>query len=685
MELPGLSLAPLEYENVTAQFDLELDAGEADGGLSLTLIYSTDLFDAATTSALARVPGEPAPGGGRRSGRPLSGCRCWRDGRAPSAPAGVERHARAGRAGGRACIERFVAQAARTPDAVAAGARGRAADLRASWTAGRTGWPRRLRAPGWGRKCRWASSLNAPRTWSPACSPSSKAGGAYLPLDPGHPRARLAFLLEDSEVPVVALPEHLAEARRPATPGRSCSTTTAGRGERRRRRGGSARPGRPRLPDLHLRHRPAGPRRCWSSTGTWPATLRRRCRRRSASGRTTACLPSPRPRSTSSSSSCWRRFSPAAGRPGPAGPTLDLERLARDLGDGDAPPRRAGPDAPAGGAGAAAAAGGPGPAHPVGRRRGAGRPAGGPARAFRGRGCNALRAHRGGDRLHVLAGAAGRNGAVADRPAVRGRRVHVPTRRRSPCRPACPGRSGSAAPASPEATAAAGADGREVRARPVRRPARALPHRRPRPAACRTAAGVPGPGRPAGQDARLPHRARGDRGRAARHPGVREAVAAGARGPPAATSGSWPTWCARRPRRRPRIRRAGRPQWQALYDETYARGGDRGPDLQHHGVEQQLHRRADPGGGDARVGRAHGRALLALGPRRILEIGCGTGLLLFRVAPARPSATSATDFSARPSHVRAGARRRGCRRSSCRSGRPTTERLRRRASSTSSC
>jgi non-ribosomal peptide synthetase component F len=30
-----------------------------------------------------------------------------------------------------------------------------------------------------------------------------KAGGAYLPLDPGYPRDRIAYMLEDAEVPVV--------------------------------------------------------------------------------------------------------------------------------------------------------------------------------------------------------------------------------------------------------------------------------------------------------------------------------------------------------------------------------------------------------------------------------------------------------------------------------------------------
>ena len=52
------------------------------------------------------------------------------------------------------------------------------------------------------------------------------------------------------------------------------------------------------------------------------------------------------------------------------------------------------------------------------------------------------------------------------------------------------------------------------------------------------------------------------------------------------------------------------------------------------GLEQQLHRRADPGRRRCASGSTTpSRASARLSPRRVLEIGCGTGLLLFRVAP----------------------------------------------------
>ena len=84
------------------------------------------------------------------------------------------------------------------------------------------------------------------------------------------------------------------------------------------------------------------------------------------------------------------------------------------------------------------------------------------------------------------------------------------------------------------------ADRRALRRRPVRpRGGAAVPHRRPGPPAARRRPGVPRPRRPPGQDPRLPHRARRDRGRARWLPERRRQAAVGrARTPGARTR--WP-------------------------------------------------------------------------------------------------------------------------------------------------
>src|SRR5262249_48372235 len=52
LELPGLTLTPVDIESVTAKFDLTLFMRETAQGLKATIEYSTALFDAATITRM---------------------------------------------------------------------------------------------------------------------------------------------------------------------------------------------------------------------------------------------------------------------------------------------------------------------------------------------------------------------------------------------------------------------------------------------------------------------------------------------------------------------------------------------------------------------------------------------------------------------------------------------------------
>ena len=98
--------------------------------------------------------------------------------------------------------ERFAAQAARTPEALAIAAGGETLTFgELDRRAGRLA--RRLRAAGVGPESRVALLLDRTADLPVALLAVWKAGGACLPLDPASPPERLAALLADAEPAVL--------------------------------------------------------------------------------------------------------------------------------------------------------------------------------------------------------------------------------------------------------------------------------------------------------------------------------------------------------------------------------------------------------------------------------------------------------------------------------------------------
>ncbi len=210
LALPGLTLTPLPLATDTARLDLTLSLGEADGGgLEGFLEYATDLFDAATMRRFlghfqALLTGAVADPGRRLADLPLltpgeqAEIAAWSGTVEAFAEDGVLLH------------ELVLAQAARTPDAVAVAFAGEALTCRELDTASAT-LADRLRARGVGADVRVGLCAERSLEMVVGLLAILRAGGAYVPLDPAYPAERLAFLLEDSGVSLLLAQERCLE------------------------------------------------------------------------------------------------------------------------------------------------------------------------------------------------------------------------------------------------------------------------------------------------------------------------------------------------------------------------------------------------------------------------------------------------------------------------------------------
>jgi len=202
MELPGLALTPLELDVPATRFDLEVTVWEVDAGLTLQLIYDIELFDRATIERLAgrfdrllaAIVEEPEEPGLRLSALPLLSATERRE----------LLHLGSGVAWepGPDLLDRIAAQAARAPQSLAvSSAAGRL--TYGELAAGASRLAGALQDLGVGPDVPVGLHVERSPELVLGALAVLLAGGAYVPLDPSHPEERLAFMVRESGMPVL--------------------------------------------------------------------------------------------------------------------------------------------------------------------------------------------------------------------------------------------------------------------------------------------------------------------------------------------------------------------------------------------------------------------------------------------------------------------------------------------------
>ena len=209
LELPGLSLREESSTTNTARFDMTWVVIDTERGFECLCEYSTDLYEQATISRMREHLRELLVGAVARPEEHVSRLPLlpqpeqqrllveWNDTASPLPEDCLAHHL-------------FEAQAACTPDAVAVSFDGQSLRYRELDTrANQLAW--HLRALGVGPEVRVGLCVERSLELVVGILGILKAGGAWLPLDPTYPMARLGLMMRDAGTPVVVTQEHLAD------------------------------------------------------------------------------------------------------------------------------------------------------------------------------------------------------------------------------------------------------------------------------------------------------------------------------------------------------------------------------------------------------------------------------------------------------------------------------------------
>jgi amino acid adenylation domain-containing protein/non-ribosomal peptide synthase protein (TIGR01720 family) len=209
LQLPGLSVTPVDLPVRTTHFDLELHAAEVGGSLVAAVNYRTDLFGAETMRRIlghyGRLLQEVAADASRRVSQLPLLTSAERDLTLVEWNATAQEYPRES-----SISELFAAQALRAPDALAV-VSGAARISYGELHRRSNQLARHLRGLGVGPEVRVGICVERSVEMVVGLLGILKAGGAYVPLDPSYPKERLGFMLEDSGVPVLLAQERLLD------------------------------------------------------------------------------------------------------------------------------------------------------------------------------------------------------------------------------------------------------------------------------------------------------------------------------------------------------------------------------------------------------------------------------------------------------------------------------------------